>query len=95
MSQLEEMYRTFRSCDSVITVTQNVNMFRGNVRKKRPAFDEWQQRLKTGDRLPRGRYFTGKESGPIIRILDEFHLANLLSQEKRAARFFSCPDLSF
>jgi len=79
MCQLEVMNWTFRNVDSVITVTQSVNMLKGNVHRKRPAFDEWQQRLNTGDRLPRGLYFTGKKPGPVIRILDEFHLANSFS----------------
>ena len=42
MTQLEEMYRTFRNGDLVITVTQSVSMLKGNVRRKRPAFEEWQ-----------------------------------------------------
>lgn len=79
MSQLlEEMYRTYRSGCSVITVTQNIDMFRGNVRRRRPAFDDWQQRLNYGDRLPRGRYFIGKKPGSVIRFNDEFHLASSL-----------------
>lgn len=79
MTQLEEMYRTFRDGDPVITVTQSVNMLKGNVRRKRPAFEEWQQRLNAGDRLPRGRYFTGKKLGLVMRFIEEFHLANLSS----------------
>jgi hypothetical protein len=43
MAQLEEMYTTFRNGDPIITVTQSVNMLKGNVRRKRPAFEEWQQ----------------------------------------------------
>ena len=78
MSQLEDMYRACRNGDSVITVTQNVDMFRGNIRRKRPAFGGWQQRLSTGDRLPRGRYFIGKKPGTVIRFVDEFLLANSL-----------------
>ncbi|MDU6090882.1 MAG: hypothetical protein E6663_05705 [Staphylococcus lugdunensis] len=76
MTQLEEMYTTFRNGDPVITVTQSLNMLKGNVRRKRPAFEEWQKRLNAGDRLPRGRYFTGKKPGLVMRFIDEFHLAN-------------------
>jgi len=76
MCQLEVMNWTFRNVDSVITVTQSVNMLKGNVHRKRPAFEEWQQRLNAGDRLPRSRYFTGKKLGLVMRFIDEFHLAN-------------------
>ncbi|MBA8867452.1 hypothetical protein FHW11_004643 [Pantoea agglomerans] len=62
-----------------IMVTQRADMFTGNnVRRKRLAFDEWQQRLSYGDKLPRGRYFIGKKPGPFIRLLDEFYQANSL-----------------
>lgn len=76
MGQLEELYRTFRNGDPVITFTQSVKMLKGNVRRKRPAFEEWQQRLNAGDKLPRGRYFTGKKPGLVMRFIDEFHLVN-------------------
>lgn len=70
---LIEMYKLSRSSAPGITFTQRADMFRGNVRRKRPAFDEWQQLLNYGDTLPRGRYFIGKKPGLVIRSFDEFH----------------------
>lgn len=38
---------------------------------KETAYKEWQQRLKRGDTLPRGKYFKGKAAGRQILIIDE------------------------
>ncbi|MFX2602205.1 hypothetical protein V6183_22175 [Enterobacter hormaechei] len=39
--------------------------------KPRPAFQDWIERLKTGERLPRGRYFVGKKPGGRLVLIDE------------------------
>lgn len=36
------------------------------------AFEEWRQRLRKTDRLPRGRYFEGKAPGASRIVMDEF-----------------------
>jgi hypothetical protein len=41
------------------------------VNRTKP-YQEWQYQLKTGDRLPRGKFFVGKKAGsPRPIILDE------------------------
>lgn len=44
--------------------------------KKTSAFDEWRQRLRPNDRLPRGHFFKGKKAGPAFFFMDEFCQAN-------------------
>ncbi|EPG4124766.1 hypothetical protein RFD67_005531 [Klebsiella pneumoniae] len=44
-------------------VTQSLADFGRYSYKPRPAFQDWIERLKTGERLPRGRYFVGKKPG--------------------------------
>ncbi|MBA1203628.1 hypothetical protein G7009_18055 [Pseudomonas capeferrum] len=44
--------------------------------KKTSAFDEWRQRLRPNDRLPRGCFFKGKKAGAAFFVMDEFCLAN-------------------
>lgn len=73
---LIEMYRLSWSGAPGILITQRADMFIFHVRRKRPAFDKWQQRLNYGDKLPYGRYFVGKKPGPFIRLPDKFHQAH-------------------
>jgi len=54
------------------TFTQSAGMFKGPVRRRRPAFDDWLHQLSHNDRLPRGRYFRGKRPGRPLIIVDEF-----------------------
>lgn len=53
------------------TVTQSACMFKGPVRRRRPAFDDWLNQLSRKDRVPRGRYFRGKRPGNHLIIMDE------------------------
>lgn len=41
-------------------------------RRKTAAFEEWLQKLKRDDRLPRGRFFKGKKPGRKLVVMDEF-----------------------
>lgn len=45
----------------------------GSRIKTYPAFDYWLHRLKSGERLPRGRYFRNKKPGLPFFSIDEFH----------------------
>ncbi len=54
------------------TFTQSAGMFKGPVRRRRPAFDDWLHQLSRNDRLPRGHYFRGKRPGKPLIIVDEF-----------------------
>ncbi|HFX7453108.1 TPA: hypothetical protein ACULF1_004281 [Escherichia coli] len=54
-----------------ITVTQSLADFGRYSYKPRPAFQDWIERLKTGERLPRGRYFVGKKPGGRMVFIDE------------------------
>ncbi|KDA94257.1 hypothetical protein T296_11670 [Pantoea agglomerans Eh318] len=54
------------------TFTQSAGMFKGPVRRRRPAFDDWLHQLSHYDRLPRGRYFRGKRPGRPLIIVNEF-----------------------
>lgn len=45
----------------------------GSRIKNNPAYKEWLYRLKSGERLPRGRYFRNKKPGRPIMMMDEFH----------------------
>ena len=61
----------------VVTVTQNMPYMPNLERRvaylrKTAAFKEWQENLKVGDRLPRGKFFKGKKAGRPLVILDEF-----------------------
>ncbi|HBU0299448.1 hypothetical protein C4Z35_006310 [Klebsiella pneumoniae subsp. pneumoniae] len=52
-------------------VTQSLADFGRYSYKPRPAFQDWIERLKTGERLPRGRYFVGKKPGGRLVLIDE------------------------
>jgi len=54
------------------TSTQSADMFKGPVRRRRPAFDDWLHQLSRKDRAPRERYFRGKRPGKPLIIVDEF-----------------------
>lgn len=54
-----------------MTITQSRSSF-GSY-KYCPAFQDWINHLKKGERLPRGRFFAGKKPGRRLVILDEFH----------------------
>lgn len=61
----------------VVTVTQSMSDMPNLERRvaylrKTAAFKEWQEKLKVGDRLPRGKFFKGKKAGRPLRLLDEF-----------------------
>lgn len=74
---MHELYKQARGQGRVMTtVTQSADMFKGNVRRHRPAFDEWVRNLHPGDRLPRGRYFRDKKPGLPLLLMDEFWLFN-------------------
>ncbi len=57
-----------------VTVTQTLpDMERFEAyRRKTAAFEEWRQKLSRGDRLPRGRFFKGKQPGRKLVVVDEF-----------------------
>ncbi|AWP35335.1 hypothetical protein B9D02_21735 (plasmid) [Pantoea vagans] len=57
---------------TIKTVIQSPDMFKGPVRRHRPAFDDWLHQLSRKDRVPRGRYFRGKCPGKPLLIMDEF-----------------------
>ncbi|POA78610.1 hypothetical protein [Pseudomonas sp. DP16D-R1] len=62
-----------------ITATQSLTATdRERLRqiKKTAAFDEWRQRLRPNDRLPRGTYFKGKKAGSAFLFMDELWQAN-------------------
>ncbi|MCK9709881.1 hypothetical protein [Pseudomonas syringae] len=59
----------------MVTVTQSIGDLLKSAAKRRKvaAFEEWRQKLKAGDRLPRGRFFKGKLPGSRkLVIRDEF-----------------------
>lgn len=45
----------------------------GSRIKKHAAFEDWQHRLKRGERLPRGRWFRNKRPGRPLVMMDEVH----------------------
>lgn len=55
-----------------LVITQNISDFT----KKGPkfAFFDWQMKLKQEDRLPRGKWFEGKQSGHPKFVMDEVYL---------------------
>lgn len=54
-----------------ITVTQDIKDFK--LSKPMPyAFRDWIYRLNKGEKLPRGKYFSGKKAGKPMVIIDEF-----------------------
>jgi len=60
-------------CKTVL-ITQNSSDLRRNIpRRRRPAFQDWINRLKPGERLPRGRFFVGKKPGRSLVFFDELH----------------------
>lgn len=50
------------------TFTQSAGMFKGPVRRRRPAFDDWLHQLSRKDRVP----FRGKRPGRPLIFVDEF-----------------------
>lgn len=72
---LKEALGTVRAFDSpqrTVIITQSFAAF--PLYKPHPAFQDWINKLKKGERLPRGRFFAGKKSGTRLSILDEFNL---------------------
>ena len=53
-----------------VMVTQSFTSF-GRY-KPRPAFQDWIERLNKNDRLPRGRFFAGKNLVVALRFLMKF-----------------------
>lgn len=73
MKEMQELLTQMRSPGmKITTLTQSPDMFKGPVRRRRPAFDEWLHQLSRKDRAPRGRYFRGKRPGKPLIIVDEF-----------------------
>ncbi|PAW31289.1 hypothetical protein CIL06_22870 [Pantoea vagans] len=54
------------------TFTLSAGMFKGPVRRRCRAFDDWLRQLSRKDKVPRGRYFCGKRPGRPLMIVDEF-----------------------
>jgi len=53
---IQEMLTQIRGQGMTIkTVIQSPDMFKGPVRRHRPAFDDWLHQLSRKDRVPRGR----------------------------------------
>lgn len=72
LSMLENTFRDIRKHGGqTITVTQSLADFGRYSYKPRPAFQDWIERLKTGERLPRGRYFVVKKPGGRMVFIDE------------------------
>lgn len=70
--EMQELLTQMRAPGIVFkTFTQSVSMFKGRVRRRRPAFDDWLHQLSRNDRVPRGRYFRGKRPGKPLIIVDE------------------------
>ena len=55
-------------------ITQNISDFS----KTGPqfAFFDWQMKLKQGEKLPRGKWFQGKQAGRPKLVMDEVFLMN-------------------
>ena len=71
--EIQEMLTQMRAPGIVFkTFTQLPGMFKGPVRRRRPAFNDWLHQLLYKDRVPRGRYFRGKRPGRPLLIMDEF-----------------------
>lgn len=47
-------------------------MVRGRLRRRLLAFEYWIRQLSSGEKLPRGSYFSGKKPGKPLYIVDEF-----------------------
>jgi len=73
LMEIQELLTQMRAPGIVFkTFTQSAAMFKGPVRRRRPAFDDWLHQLSRKDRVPRGRYFRGKRPGKPLIIVDEF-----------------------
>ncbi len=71
--QLNCMLTQMRGHGMMLTTSiQSADMFKGPVRRRRPAFDDWLHQLSRKDRVPRGRYFRRKRPGKPLIIVDEF-----------------------
>lgn len=59
ISAFDAITRTFRKPPRVMYVTQNFPAwaYRVMLKVSSPAFEEWGQKLKKGERLPRGKFF--------------------------------------
>lgn len=70
--EIQELLTQMRSPGIVFkTFTQSASMYKGPVRRRRPAFDDWLDQLSRNDRIPRERYFRGKRPGKPLIIVDE------------------------
>lgn len=71
--EIQEMLTQMRGPGIVFrTFTRSAGMFKGPVRRRRRAFDDWLRQLSRKDKVPRGRYFCGKRPGRPLMIVDEF-----------------------
>lgn len=67
--EIEELLTQMRGPGIVFrTFTQSAGMFKGPVRRRRPAFDDWLHQLSRKDRVPS----RGKRPGRPLIIVDEF-----------------------
>ena len=62
--------------NETIEVTLSLESFMKNAPHIRPAFKDWQHRLRKGEQLPRGKYFKEKTPGKPLVVQDEFWLAH-------------------
>lgn len=70
--EIQELLTQMRTPGIVFkTFTQSAAMFKGPVRRRRPAFDDWLHQLSRKDSVPSGRYFRGKRPGKPLIIVDE------------------------
>lgn len=58
----------------IVTQTFDNEKYEAAARKhlKAAAFTDWQNRLKRGDKLPRGKFFRGKKAGRPLVAVDEY-----------------------
>ncbi|MBK4773094.1 MAG: hypothetical protein FT726_26235 [Pantoea sp. Morm] len=52
--------------------TQSADMLKGWYCRRLPAFEDWIRQLSSGDKLPRGSYFSSKKLGKPLYIVNEF-----------------------
>tara|TARA_Y100000780_G_C13548965_1_gene364526 strand:- start:51 stop:275 length:225 start_codon:yes stop_codon:yes gene_type:complete len=54
----------------IVPVVQELTEYK-RLAGKNAAFRQWQQKLKRGEKLPRGKFFKGKKAGKPLFIMDE------------------------
>lgn len=77
----------------LVTQTFDKEKFEAATRNhlRTSAFRDWQHRLNRGDKLPRGKFFKGKQAGKPFMMMDEAHFLNesyaVINSEVRRAGF--------